>query len=379
MTVNELNIKKLGFGLMRLPTLPDGKIDIEQSKTMTDMFINAGCTYFDTAWVYGGGASECAAKEILVDRYPRESFQLATKLFMKEGLTTVEEAEKMLATSLERTGAGYFDFYLLHSLNRDRVRYYDEHDMWGFIKRKKEEGVLRHVGFSFHDTADILDKFLTDHPDMEFVQLQINYLDWESDNVQARKCYEVCLKHNKPIVVMEPIKGGSLASMAESAQSVLTNANPNASVASWAVRYCAGLDNIVTVLSGMSTQAQMDDNVSYMENFQPLSDEEQATLNKAIDALNAIPTIPCTGCRYCVDDCPQKINIPDIFKAVNGYKQFGNAAGTNKPYNQWNYDRAVKDGGKASECLQCGSCEAHCPQHISIIEELKAAAEVYEA
>ena len=177
---------------------------------------------------------------------------------------------------------------------------------------------------------------------------------------------------------MEPIKGGSLASMAESAQSILTNANPNVSVASWAVRYCASLDNIVTVLSGMSNQAQMDDNVSYMENFQPLNEEEKATLNKAIDALNAIPTIPCTACRYCVDDCPQKINIPEIFKAVNAYKQFGNAAGTNKPFNQWNYDRAVKDGGKASDCIQCGSCEAHCPQHINIIEELKAAAEVYE-
>ena len=178
---------------------------------------------------------------------------------------------------------------------------------------------------------------------------------------------------------MEPIKGGSLASMAESAQSLLTEANPDMSVASWAVRYCAGLDNIITVLSGMSTQAQMDDNISYMENFQPLSENEHAVLNKAIDALNAIPMIPCTGCRYCVDDCPQKINIPDIFKAVNGYKQFGNAAGTDKPYNQWNYTRATKDGGKASECLQCGSCEAHCPQHINIIEELQNAAKIYEA
>ena len=373
MTVNELNIKKLGFGLMRLPTLPDGKIDIEQSKTMTDMFINAGCTYFDTAWVYGGGASECAAKEILVDRYPRESFQLATKLFMKEGLTTVEEAEKMLATSLERTGAGYFDFYLLHSLNRDRVRYYDEHDMWGFIKRKKEEGVLRHVGFSFHDTADILDKFLTDHPDMEFVQLQINYLDWENESIQSRACYEVARKHGMPIIVMEPVKGGNLANPPESVAEILKAANPEVSPSSWAIRFAASLPGIVTVLSGMSNIAQMADNLSHMTDFKPLTEGEQEVIGKVREAFAAIPTIPCTACAYCMKDCPANIAIFDTFRAVNNYRLYANLGASKS-----RYERATKEKSKASACIDCGQCEEVCPQRISIRAELKAAAELFE-
>ncbi|MBQ7322716.1 MAG: aldo/keto reductase [Clostridia bacterium] len=373
MTVNELNIKKLGFGLMRLPTLPDGKIDIEQSKTMTDMFMRAGCTYFDTAWVYGGGASECAAKEILVDRYPRESFQLATKLFMKEGMTTVEEAEKMLATSLERTGAGYFDFYLLHSLNRDRVRYYDEHDMWGFIKRKKEEGVLRHVGFSFHDTADVLDKFLTDHPDMEFVQLQINYLDWENESIQSRACYEVARKHGMPIIVMEPVKGGNLANPPESIAKILKAANADASPSSWAIRFAASLPGVVTVLSGMSNVAQMADNLSYMTDFKPLEEGEKQVVDQVRKAFAEIPTIPCTACAYCMKDCPQNIAIFDTFRAVNNYRLYANLGASKS-----RYERATKEKGKASACIDCGQCEEVCPQRIAIRAELKAAAELFE-
>ena len=373
MNVSELNVKKLGFGLMRLPTLADGKIDIEQSKTMTDMFINAGCTYFDTAWIYGGGASECAAKEILVDRYPRESFQLATKLFMKEGMTTVEEAEKMLATSLERTGAGYFDFYLLHSLNRDRVRYYDEHDMWSFIKRKKEEGVLRHVGFSFHDTADILDKFLTDHPDMEFVQLQINYLDWENESIQSRACYEVARKHGMPIIVMEPVKGGNLANPPEAITEILKAANPVSSPSSWAIRFAASLPGVVTVLSGMSNVAQMEDNLSYMTDFSPLNEEELAVIEKVREAYAAIPTIPCTACAYCMKDCPANIAIFDTFRAVNNYRLY-----TNLDASKARYERATKEKGKASACIDCGQCEEVCPQRIAIRAELKAAAELFE-
>ena len=373
MNVNEMNIKKLGFGLMRLPTLTDGSIDIEQSKTMTDMFLQSGCTYFDTAWIYGGGASEKAAKEILVDRYPRESFQLATKLFMKEGLTTVEDAEKMLATSLERTGAGYFDFYLLHSLNRDRVRYYDEHDMWSFIKRKKEEGVLRHVGFSFHDTADILDKFLTDHPDMEFVQLQINYLDWENESIQSRACYEVARKHNMPIIIMEPVKGGNLANPPESIVEILKKANATASPSSWAIRFAASLPGVVTVLSGMSNIAQMQDNLSYMTDFTPLNAEEEAVIEQVREAFAAIPTIPCTACAYCMKDCPANIAIFDTFRAVNNYRLY-----TNLDASKSRYERATKEKGKASACIDCGQCEEVCPQRIAIRAELKAAAELFE-
>lgn len=374
MQVSELNIKKLGFGLMRLPTLADGSIDIEQSKTMTDMFLRAGCTYFDTAWIYGGGASECAAKQILVDRYPRESFQLATKLFMKEGMTTVEEAEKMLATSLERTGAGYFDFYLLHSLNRDRVRYYDEHDMWSFIKRKKEEGVLRHVGFSFHDTADVLDKFLTDHPDMEFVQLQINYLDWENESIQSRACYEVARKHGMPIIVMEPVKGGNLANPPESITEILRAADATASPSSWAIRFAASLPGVVTVLSGMSNIAQMEDNLSYMTDFKPLDENEMVVIGKVREAFAAIPTIPCTACAYCMKDCPANIAIFDTFRAVNNYRMYANLGASKS-----RYERATKEKGKASACIDCGQCEEVCPQRIAIRAELKAAAELFEA
>ena len=374
MQVSELNIKKLGFGLMRLPTLADGSIDIEQSKTMTDMFLRAGCTYFDTAWIYGGGASECAAKQILVDRYPRESFQLATKLFMKEGMTTVEEAEKMLATSLERTGAGYFDFYLLHSLNRDRVRYYDEHDMWSFIKRKKQEGVLRHVGFSFHDTADVLDKFLTDHPDMEFVQLQINYLDWENESIQSRACYEVARKHGMPIIVMEPVKGGNLANPPESITEILRAADATVSPSSWAIRFAASLPGVVTVLSGMSNIAQMEDNLSYMTDFKPLDENEMVVIGKVREAFAAIPTIPCTACAYCMKDCPANIAIFDTFRAVNNYRLYANLGASKS-----RYERATKEKGKASACIDCGQCEEVCPQRIAIRTELKAAAELFEA
>lgn len=369
---------KLGFGLMRLP-MNGEEIDMEQTIKMVDLFMSKGFTYFDTAYVYINGKSEVAAREAIVKRYPRDSFTLATKLPLWDNVETEEDMQKIFDTSMERAGVEYFDYYLLHAMDKAKFEKADRIGAWDFLFKMKEQGKIKHVGFSFHDSADVLDEALTKHPEAEFVQLQINYIDWESDNVQSRKCHEVCLKHNKPVIVMEPIKGGSLASMAESAQHFLTDAKPDASVASWAVRYCAGLDNILTVLSGMSTMAQVEDNVSYMENFQPLSEEEQGTLNKAIDALNAIPTIPCTGCRYCVDDCPRHINIPEIFKAVNGYKQFGNAAGTDKPYNQGHYDNVTKEGGKASECLQCGSCEAHCPQHISIIEELKNAAKIYEA
>ena len=374
MTVNELNIKKLGFGLMRLPTLTDKSIDIEQTKTMVDMFIQAGCTYFDTAWIYGGGTSECAAKAALVERYPRESFQLATKLFMKEGMTTVEEAEKMLATSLERTGAGYFDFYLLHSLNRDRVRYYDEHDMWSFIKRKKEEGVLRHVGFSFHDTADILDKFLTDHPDMEFVQLQINYLDWENESIQSRACYEVARKHGMPIIVMEPVKGGNLANPPEAITEILKQADAKASPSSWAIRFAASLPGVVTVLSGMSNIEQMQDNLSYMTEFSPLTEGEQKVIAQVREAFAAIPTIPCTACAYCMKDCPANIAIFDTFRAVNNYRLY-----TNLEASKGRYERATKEKAKASACIDCGQCEEVCPQRIAIRAELKAAAELFEA
>lgn len=371
------SIPKLGFGLMRLP-MNGEEVDLETLKKMVDTFLAKGFTYFDTAYVYTGGKSEVAARKALVERYPRDRFQLATKLPLWDEVETEADMERIFNESLERAGCGYFDFYLLHAMGKERFEKAERIGAWAFLQRMKDEGKIRHMGFSFHDAPEVLDEALTKHPEAEFVQLQINYVDWDSENVQSRKCWEVCKKHGKPVVIMEPVKGGSLAGMIPEVQDLLRSVRPEMSVPSWAIRFCAGLDNIVTVLSGMSNEAQMNDNVSFMEHFEPLSEKEQETLQKAVELLKAVPQIPCTACRYCTDGCPMHINIPEIFKAVNGYKQYGNAAGTDKPYNMGAYARATKDGGKASECLQCGACEAHCPQHIGIIEELKTAAAAYE-
>ncbi|HJB97700.1 MAG TPA: aldo/keto reductase [Candidatus Acutalibacter pullicola] len=364
------SIKKLGFGLMRLPMIGE-EIDMEQTKRMVDTFMEKGFTYFDTAYVYIGGKSEVALKEAVVDRYPRDSFQCATKLPLWD-LKEPQEMEKIFQESLDRAGLEYYDFYLLHAMSAERVTKADELGAWDFMKRLKAEGRAKHIGFSFHDTAEALEDILKAHPEMEFVQLQINYVDWESESVQSRKCYEVARKYNKPVIIMEPVRGGSLAIMPPQVQRVFKEAEPENSVASWAVRYCASLEGIVTVLSGMSTEEQLNDNVSYMENFRPLNEGERATVQKVVDILNSLPTIPCTACKYCVDGCPQKINIPGIFKAMNDLTLYNNEVTARR-----SYDNAVGEGGKAGDCIQCGACEAHCPQKIEIIETLKKAAETF--
>ena len=364
------SIKKLGFGLMRLPMIGE-EIDMEQTKRMVDTFMEKGFTYFDTAYVYIGGKSEVALKEAVVDRYPRDSFQCATKLPLWD-LKEPQEMEKIFQESLDRAGLEYYDFYLLHAMSAERVAKADELGAWDFMKRLKAEGRAKHIGFSFHDTAEALEDILKAHPEMEFVQLQINYVDWESESVQSRKCYEVARKYNKPVIIMEPVRGGSLAIMPPQVQQVFKEAEPENSVASWAVRYCASLEGIVTVLSGMSTEEQLNDNVSYMENFRPLNEGERATVQKVVDILNSLPTIPCTACKYCVDGCPQKINIPGIFKAMNDLTLYNNEVTARR-----SYDNAVGEGGKAGDCIQCGACEVHCPQKIEIIETLKKAAETF--
>ena len=366
------NIKKLGFGLMRLPMIGD-EIDMEQTKKMVDTFMSKGFTYFDTAYVYIGGKSEVALGEAVVKRYPRDSFVCASKLPLWDD---VEKAkmEEILQTSLDRASLEYYDFYLLHGLGKDSAKRAEDVGAWEFIQEKKAQGKVKHIGFSFHDSAEVLDDILTRHPEAEFVQLQINYADWENENVQSRKCYEVARKHNTPVIIMEPVKGGSLATMTPEVQELFKSANPELSVPSWAVRFAASLEGLVTVLSGMSTEEQLNDNVSYMENFQPLTDEERGVISKAVEIINNIPTIPCTGCKYCVDGCPQKINIPGLFSVMNNFTLYNNRAGA-----EGGYARSTKENGKASECLQCGSCEAHCPQHIEIIETLKKVAATFEA
>lgn len=363
---------KLGFGLMRLPKEASGKIDIEQTKKMVDLFMAAGLNYFDTAYVYDSGDSERAAKEALVDRYPRDSFTLATKLCAWMGAHDEETAKQQFYTSLERTGAGYFDYYLLHALQAGNYKMYDKYHIWDFVKEQKAKGLIRHWGFSFHATPEILDEILTAHPDAEFVQLQLNYADWENPDVTARENYEVARKHGKSIVVMEPVKGGALADPPEAVRKIFDEANAGASYASWAIRYAASLDGIITVLSGMSNVEQMEDNLSYMKEFKALNEQEQTAVRKAQEAINGIKSIPCTACHYCTAGCPKKIPIPEIFEARNkqlvwGQLEEGKAA----------YEKAVSGVGCASDCIACGQCERACPQQINVIERLKECAKVF--
>lgn len=358
------DIKKLGFGLMRLPQQND-VIDIEQTKQMVDLFIKAGFTYFDTAWAYAG--SEDAIRQALVERYPRQSYQLATKNAAWINCKTKEDAIDQFETSLKRTGAGYFDFYLLHNLGESRTRFFDDFDMWAWVQQKKQEGLIKHIGFSFHSTPEDLEGILLAHPEMEFVQLQINYADWENPAVQSKKCYEVARKFNKPVIIMEPVKGGMLATPPASVLQVLNQAEPDSSAASWAIRFAASLDGIITVLSGMSSVAQMQDNISYMKDFHGLTPAQQATLSKAQEELAKIPLIPCTTCNYCAKVCPQNIGISGSFTAMNYLTLYGDKAAAAHQEN-W----LVGGHGKkqADQCIQCGKCESVCPRHIKIRDNL---------
>lgn len=356
---------------MRLPR-NGSEIDMTELKQMVDLYMENGFTYFDTAFGYVEGRSEDATREAVVERYPRESFQLATK-FPVWLANKKEDLQRIFDTQMQRTGAGYFDFYLLHAIGASRLETLDGLDLWGFMRELKEKGLVKHIGFSFHDSAAVLDQMLTAHPEIEFVQLQINYVDWNDENVQSRLCYEVCMKHGKPVIVMEPVKGGMLAGMSDAARNELLQVRPESSVASWAVRYCASLDGIVTVLSGMSNLEQVKDNVASMRNFEPLNAEEYATIDRVIDILKSTPTIPCTSCEYCTEKCPQNIGIPRIFGVYNNSLIYGMSDGL-----KGSYGFATNGRGKASTCIECGVCESRCPQHIEIMNLLKTAAEIFE-
>lgn len=373
-----MSTKKLGFGLMRLPlTNPDeaSSIDVEQVKDMVDAFIENGFTYFDTAWMYCGFQSECAAKEALVDRYPRDSFTLADKLHAGY-IKTREDRDKIFNEQLRKTGVEYFDYYLLHDIGVDHYKIYQELDCFTWLKEKKEQGLVRHIGFSFHDSAKMLDQVLTEHPEVEFVQLQLNYLDWDSEGVQSRKCYETAVKHGKPVIVMEPVKGGTLAKVPERAERMFKEYHPDMSVPSWAIRFAASNEHVMMVLSGMSNMEQLQDNMSYMADFQPLNEEEQEIIRKAVEIINSGIEIPCTGCSYCTEGCPQNIAIPKYFSLYNADLQECEEKGW-KPQGEY-YDRLTKTFGKASDCVECGQCESVCPQHLPVIRHLKEVAARFE-
>ncbi len=362
---------KLGFGLMRLPMLDEHTIDVEQTKKMVDMFLGAGFTYFDTAFVYEG--SEDAIRKALTDRYPRDSYTLATKLCAWLQSPNEKAAKQQFKTSLERTGAGYFDYYLLHALMSNNYTCYDKYHLWDFAQEMKAQGLIKHVGFSYHADPDLLDDLLTKHPEIEFVQLQINYEDWENPEVTARAYYDVVRAHEKPVTIMEPVKGGKLANPPEEITKLFKAYHPDMSPASWAVRFAASLDGIITVLSGMSNTAQMEDNLSYIKNFQPLNDEEQQIIQQAQRILGTSGTIPCTGCHYCTKGCLMSIHIPEIFAARN--KELGNGQ---KEQAKAAYAAATLGGSKASDCIGCLQCENACPQHLPVTKYLKECADAFE-
>lgn len=374
----EQNAKKLGFGLMRLPlTDPnDGaSVDVELLKTMVDAFLEKGFTYFDTAWMYCGFQSECAIREALVKRHPRDSYTLADKLhagFLK----TKEDRERIFQEQLRKTGVDYFDYYLLHDVGTDHYKTYQELDCFRWLEEKKAQGLARHIGFSYHDNAELLDRVLIEHPEVEFVQLQLNYLDWDSEGVQSRKCYETAVKHGKPVIVMEPVKGGTLARVPESVEKMFREARPEMSTPSWAIRFAASLEHVMVVLSGMSNMEQLLDNTDYMADFQPLSAQEQALVKKAVDAINSTIAIPCTGCSYCTEGCPQRIAIPKYFSLYNADLQEIKEKSW-RPQGEY-YTRLTMNFGKASDCLECGQCEQVCPQHLPIIRHLKDVAARFE-
>ncbi|MDE2518538.1 MAG: aldo/keto reductase [Methanocorpusculum sp.] len=367
--------KKLGFGLMRLPlNNPDDMtdIDLKTMQNMVDVFMERGFSYFDTAYVYEG--SEAAIRETLVRRYPRDSFTLTSKLPIF-AISTEEEQEKIFREQLERAGVDYFDIYLLHNVNVENYRTAQKFHTFDFLKQLKTEGKIKTLGISYHDNAELLEEVLSAHPEIEIILLQINYLDWDNPDIQSGKCYEVARNHQIPVIVMEPLKGGTLADVPNEAGKLFRQYNPDASPASWAIRYAAGLDGVVMVLSGMSTIAQMLDNTAYMKDFVPLNEEEHRIVKEAAAIITANIAVPCTTCGYCLDTCPENIPIPKYFSLYNNKMQTIDLF--YYPQQQY-YENYTKTSGKASDCIECGACEEHCPQHLKITDLLKDVAKAFE-
>lgn len=362
--------KKFGFGCMRLPLLDKNdqtSVDTETLKKCVDTFLEKGFSYFDTAYVYHSYMSEDVMREALAKRHKRDTFSLATKLPMRD-IKSTEDQEKIFSEQLEKCGVEFFDYYLLHNIGVNAYKKACELDSFGFGISKKKEGKIKNFGMSFHDTPELLDEILTTHPELDFVQLQINYIDWDNPSIQSKRCYEVARKHNKPIIVMEPCKGGSLAIVPEKAVKLMKAYNPTASIPSWAIRFATSQEGVFMVLSGMNTMEQVLDNTSYMADFKPLNEEEYKIIDQVIEIINENTAIPCTTCRYCEKGCPKKIAIPDYFVLYNSAKR----ATTDNFSSQFVYYlNLTVHHGKASDCIGCKQCEQACPQHLKITEHLK--------
>jgi len=377
-------IKKLGFGFMRLPTFPgkpESDVDFEQVKKMVDLYMERGFSYFDTAFRYHGGQSEVAIRIAVTERFARDAFQVTTKLPVN-GKSTLDEMQKTTQTSLERAGLDFFDLYFIHGIGHGPVEMLDNIGAWDYLRSVKESGKANNIGFSYHGNADTLNRILDVHGnDIDIVQLQINYVDWDDEEVQSRKCYEACVSHGTGVIVMEPVRGGALANFTPEVADIFKRANPEASVASWALRFALGLDGVVAVLSGMSEIEHVDDNTKTADSFVPLSENEQGVIAEVMEELKKIPTIPCTECRYCVNDCPQKINTPGVINLLNEYTLYQNLPGARRMYGFVTSGFGPSGGGspaKASDCVECGACEDICPQRIKIIDAHKEAVKLFE-
>lgn len=363
--------KNFGFGCMRLPLLENGDVDLAQMNQMVDTFIGEGFNYFDTAHGYLQGKSEQAIKACLTSRYKRYEYILTDKLTMSY-FNSEEEIRPFFESQLETCGVDYFDFYLMHAQSKEIFEHFKKCRAYETTLDLKKEGKIRHFGISFHDKAEILDMILNKYPEIEVVQIQFNYLDYLDPAVQSKKCYEVCRKHNKPMIIMEPVKGGNLVNLPEDANKVLKDLH-GGSNASYAIRFAASFDGIMMVLSGMSNLEQMQDNISFMKDFKPLNEEEMAAVYKVANIFHSKHMIPCTACRYCIDGCPMHISIPDLFACMNAKTVF----------KDWNADYYYNNvhtirNGKASACIKCGKCEKVCPQHLPIRDLLVQVSDTFE-
>jgi len=363
------NIPKLGFGLMRLPEV-DGVIDVEHVKKMVDLFIESGYSYFDTAYVYHGGNSEKIVKTVLTERYPREKFQIATKL----PLWNMDvDVLAIFNEQLERTGLDYIDYYMIHGFGMERNTDKGIDKVFDILKNLKAEGKIKHLGFSTHDNAENVDKILAQRPEFEFTMAQFNYVDYDSESVQARGIYEAALKHDVPITFMEPVRGGTLVTLPEEIQTMFKKINPNDSMASWSIRYCMEYqEGMITVLSGMSNLEQVEDNIKTMKNYRPFNAEEKAAVAKAVEIIKGVDQIPCTYCNYCGPECPLKINIPGYIRVDNEYRIY-----KNMPVAKRSMGFVKRDGGTPGDCTGCGACEKICPQNIKIIDTFKEFTETF--